>query len=1547
MKHVPSPTLTPFRFAQAALALLALGANARAASTNWVASPTDANWATGANWAAGTAPGITTFSGNATRSTDVATFSQAIGGSGFGGSASPVVIDTNRFIKGITFATGAGAYVIGSSGGNLLQLDNAGSILVQAGVTNAQVIANPVQVRQASSNNATYTFQNDSTTTAATLTFTAATFTLTSANGRPTTLTLAGANTGDNTISSNITDLTASQAVNVITKSGAGTWILSGANTFTGTGATTAANGIQINGGVLSARNNAALGTNTTANTNQVSINNTGTLELANGITLDNGLSLNLNSGGAIRSSGSTTTSGRVNVGTAASTSVTLSTVGASDVFTVGNGTNDLTGGAADSVINISGPGTVFQNVASNYAGNWSLNAGTLRLGSSTALGLTTTSVAFGASSTGKLQLNGNSATIGGLSTNATPGTPVVENGVAGTTTLTVSNASANTFAGVLQNGAAGTLALTKSGAGLLTLSGANTYTGATNVNVGILKVNGSVAGAVNVASLATLGGAGTVSGLVTVASGGILAPGNSVGTLTVGSLSLGTGSQLDYEFNNSPANDFINVTGANGLTLNGAASDGAGFNLYQEGGVSAFNTNGTYNLLGFAGSIQGTGTSSLKVLNPQGGKSYTFGTAGSNVTLQIATSGVITAWASDTSGDWDLAGNWSNGVPNAANHTAQLTASLSAPRTIALNGNKTVASLTLDGGANGYVIANGSTASVLSLNNGASQANLIVSSSANSISSGLSLDSTSNVVAVASGASLDLSGVVAGAGALTKSGVGTLNLSGTANTYAGGTGVSGGTLAFSGLGSLGSGNLSLDGATLRYNPGNTADISSRTVTFGTLGVTLDTNGNDVTFAAAVGNSGAGSLVKTGLGVLTLSGANTYTGATSVTGGAVSISDNSNLGPAATGATLTLNGGALVTTATFSLDNAGANARTLALGASGGTVTTAPATTLSVTGSLSGSSTLTKNGAGSLVLAGNNSASFTGPVALNAGAIALGGAQSNGQQGLGTGAVTFGNGTALSLNGRGAADAGGTYGTLSNALVVPSGQTATLNLPKRVTLNSTLTGAGTLNVDVDGGFDDFQGNWSAFTGQINATASSGAGQVRLSNFQNNVFNNSRLNLGAGVTLSQVFNPPTGSGTVTVQPIGELSGASGSVIAGNPVGGRFVNWSVGSLNTGSEFAGVIQDSAGAARLTKVGTGTLILSGNNTFTGGATVSAGTLQVGNGGTSGTLGAGPVTNNAVLAFNRADTLSVANVISGTGSLVQNGGGTITLSGSNTYSGGTAVNAGTLAAGSTTAFGTGTITIFSGATLNLASQAIGNPITNNGGAITGLNTATPITQTGGSLSGTIGSGTLNGTIGGNFSSSGTISGSPTFTGTVKGSGTTFAGVVTFANGSTHAPGNSPGFQTFDSGLTYNAGSTLEWEFAGGFISVTSDAGLGAGTDYDWLAGNGTVTIAPTAVIKLVDFGGAVDYSTALWNNSRVFSVIGSLSGAISGTFTLDASGAGDATGQGAWSLNYDNSGGSGIINAVWTPVVPEPSTYAALAGLAALGLALRRRRAR
>ena len=1190
--------------------------SAHAASQTWNAVATDGNWATATNWSGAAVPGgIRT--GNANNA-DVATFSAV-------SNFQAITIDANRFVNSIPFTTGAGAYTFT---GGLLYLSQNGSISIAADVTNPQVFGNDWRPQTASSTNGIYSFTNNATDTAATLTFNATAITLTNGNGRPTTLTLGGTNTGENVISSNMTNATGSQGVNVMNKNGAGTWVLSGANTFTYNvsggnptgGAGLVANGIQINAGTLVVANNAALGNDATANRLQTSVNNTGTLQLRGGITLSNGVSLNLNSGGTIVSNGSNSSDARVNLSALAGNAATLSAAGASDVFTIGNGANDLTGGAADTVITVGGLGMVFSTQSSTgYLGQWSIGTGTLKNGSATnGLGVNGI-VAFANGSTGKLQL-GNNLGLTSLTTDiATPTAGLVEAGIAGTQTLTLTNASANTFGGTLQDGS-GALALTKAGAGTLTLSGnTNSYTGGTIVSGGVLNVTNTTGsatgtGAVTVGGLTTLGGAGFISGAVTVNSGGTLAPGNSVGTLTVGSLTLDAGSKLDYEFGTFPSNDLVSVTTLDGLTINGG-----GFTLTDAVTQASFSTINTYNVIGYSGTIGGTGVSSLSVLNPQVGRNYIFGSTASFVTLKIESSGVISDWNVDASGSWN-GGNWSGVAPNGVGQTGNFSKALTTARTVTLDGNKTLGGISFNGGASplGYTIAPGS-GGTLFLNNGANQANIIVTTGANIISSDVSLDSANTVAAVAAGSSLTISGGVGGTGSLVKSGLGLLDLTNVSNGYDGNTNVTGGTLGFSALGSLGDGNLTLDGGTLRYNAGNTADISGKTITLGVAGGTIDTNGNDVVFANAIGNGGAGGLTKDGAGKLSLAAGNTYSGPNVINGGTLAITDGTSLGsdPGVAGTNLTIaDGTTLQTTGTSALV---AN-RGVVL--SGGTATLdTNGFDLSIAGNISGSGLLRKISAGNLTLTGTSNVTANGGTTVEAGTVFT-----NSRASLPGGTIVL-NGSGGISNGSAAAN----YSDVSvngTNFIVKTGTNNILGLGN-LTGNGTLTFGGTY-------VNDYTGDMSAFTGTIIANGGGGRwnGSTGSTNLTLDLVNTGSFvrSSATGITIGAL----AGTSTAT------LSGSGGGSIQAvtYTLGGKTVD-GLGVTPVDSTFNGAITNGAGGVGIIKEGDSSLTLGGLNTYTRNTVVNAGKLFL--------------ADNAQLTFKVAVSGS-SNSISGSGQLKLNG---------------------------------------------------------------------------------------------------------------------------------------------------------------------------------------------------------------------------------------------------------------------------------------------------
>lgn len=132
-------------------------------------------------------------------------------------------------------------------------------------------------------------------------------------------------------------------------------------------------------------------------------------------------------------------------------------------------------------------------------------------------------------------------------------------------------------------------------------------------------------------------------------------------------------------------------------------------------------------------------------------------------------------------------------------------------------------------------------------------------------------------------------------------------------------------------------------------------------------------------------------------------------------------------------------------------------------------------------------------------------------------------------------------------------------------------------------------------------------------------------------------------------------------------------------------------------TGNGNVGYGSGNAGALSLVKQGAATLTLTGNNTYSGTTTITAGMLQVGSGGASGTLGSGAVSNSGILRFNRADNVSVANAISGSGVLSKFGAGTLTLTGLSTNTGATQVSAGALLVNG--ALGDTAVTVATGAT--------------------------------------------------------------------------------------------------------------------------------------------------------------------------------------------------------------------------------------------------------
>jgi autotransporter-associated beta strand protein len=268
----------------------------------------------------------------------------------------------------------------------------------------------------------------------------------------------------------------------------------------------------------------------------------------------------------------------------------------------------------------------------------------------------------------------------------------------------------------------------------------------------------------------------------------------------------------------------------------------------------------------------------------------------------------------------------------------------------------------------------------------------------------------------------------------------------------------------------------------------------------------------------------------------------------------------------------------------------------------------------------------------------------------------------------------------------------GTTAAGSTLQLLPGGSLTVTN-PVIIGTGGTLrfsgggTSGGTLVASViqDNGNIVFDGPLShslvaAVSGSGNLTMA-GTGTLNLSG---NLAYSGSTTISSGIVQAGSTTGLSPNSAFTVNSILDLNGFNSTIgsLSGNGTvlnnGSTTAGLTIGNNNATTTFAGVLKDGTSILQLTKSGSGTLILTGNNTYTGGTTISAGTLQVGNGGTTGSI-TGNVADNGVLVFDRSDSVTFGGVISGPGSLVQQGAGTLTLPGPNTYTGTTTVNAGSL----------------------------------------------------------------------------------------------------------------------------------------------------------------------------------------------------------------------------------------------------------------------------
>ncbi|WP_210212155.1 MULTISPECIES: autotransporter outer membrane beta-barrel domain-containing protein [unclassified Mesorhizobium] len=319
-------------------------------------------------------------------------------------------------------------------------------------------------------------------------------------------------------------------------------------------------------------------------------------------------------------------------------------------------------------------------------------------------------------------------------------------------------------------------------------------------------------------------------------------------------------------------------------------------------------------------------------------------------------------------------------------------------------------------------------------------------------------------------------------------------------------------------------------------------------------------------------------------------------------------------------------------------------------------------------------------------------------------------------------------------------------------------------------------------------------------------------------------------IGAGTTVLTGDNTYTGGTTISAGTLQLGNGGTSGSISGDVTDNGTLAFNRSDAVT---FAGVI---SGSGAVNQIGTGTTTLTADNTYTGVTTISAGTLQLGNGGTSGSI-AGNVTNNGTLIVDRSNGVTLAGAISGSGSVVQQGAGSTTLAGTNSYGGGTTISAGTLI-GQATSFGTGNI-------LNDAALVFDQPA--NAAFASIIEGSGTLTKRGAGNLGLTGINTLNGATtieAGKLSVNGSLANSAVTIlggGALGGNGT--VGSTTLQAGGVIAPGNSIGLLTIQ-GNFVGAGGAVEIE-----AILDGDA---SSTDKLVIAGN----TSGTANVKVIGLGG-------------------------------------------------------------------------------------------
>ncbi len=943
--------------------------------------------------------------------------------------------------------------------------------------------------------------------------------------------------------------------------------------------------------------------------------------------------------------------------------------------------------------------------------------------------------------------LTGSTLTLGG----ATPTITTTGTGVAAT----------------ISSAIAGTAGLTKAGAGSLMLNGTNTFSGGINVNAGILNVAGDAAlgdagnGIVMAGGtqLGTIGSPATSSlaptRVVTLTSGNVTLTGFGVGSARFTGAG-GVIAQAGINLRND-ANDYTGQTQFGGVGGTYSFSSIADLGVASALGAPTTVANGTVLVAPASGTpiltYTGTGSSSNRtfVLQNNAGlaRLRNSGTGTLTLTGNISLAGTSSATNvtfEALGGDLELLGVISDATTRGASFTG------AAGRTITLGGANTWRSIASISGVTvrAPVLANRGAVSSLgtatatgtpitisangrlsyigtgsgsdrgwSLNNGTLSND---GSGALTLSGAMAITNTGTLGGSFSGAANRISGVVSGAGTLAVNTAGTWMLTGN-NTYTGGTTISAGTLQL--------GNGGATGSIVGDVTNNAALVFDRS--------------DALTFGGAI--SGTGTVTKRGAETLTLTADNTYTGATTIAAGTLQLGDGGTSGAIAGDVA---NNGALVFNRSDALALGGAISGAGTLAQIGSGVTTLSGDSSAFSGSTSVSAgTLRVNG--TLGSAGSTMSVASGGT--------LGGSGTVG------GSVAIADGILAPGNSPGTLTINGNLSLASaSVLDYEFGQAGVVGGPLNdlTVVGGNLTLDGTINVAVPPGGSYGPGLYRVISyggmltdnglalgtlpaGSVNQVQTAVAGQVNLINTAGLPVDfwdgagaprhNGAVNGGDGVWQAPAGNDnwteTTGAinapyvdssfaifagtpGTVTVDNSlgavvsgGMQFATSGYVVQGPPItlaaGSNILRVGDGTAPGAGYVATIGSELAGSGSIEKTDAGTLVLTGSNSYSGGTTISAGTLQLGNGGTTGAV-VGDVTDNGALAFHRADDVTFGNVISGSGAVTQLGPNTLTFTGSNTYAGATNVAAGTLRAGAANTFSpTSAHSVAAGATLDLA----------------------------------------------------------------------------------------------------------------------------------------------------------------------------------------------------------------------------------------------------